>query len=107
MRDPPPMPVSPTRIPTPSPKRTMKGSTALKLAVKPALRLVQLRPAALAASRRNGAVRAADRLVAAVVQRVVGEVVAVDVRPHLPLAPVGQRIRLPQPVALVERQLRR
>src|SRR4051794_3640055 len=106
MSDPPPMPVRPTRVPTPNPKRTMYGSTARKLAVQPAFCLVQLRPASVAPGRGQRAMGAADRLVAAVVQRVVGHVVLVDVRPHLRLAPVRQRVRLPELVALVERQLR-
>src|SRR4051794_26709018 len=107
MSEPPPMPVSPTRTPTPNPKRTMNGSIGRRtLAVQPALRLVQFRPAAVAALRRKRAVRAADRLVAAIVQRVVRHVVLVDVGPHLRLAPIRERVRLPQPVALVEGELR-
>src|ERR671930_392451 len=41
------------------------------------------------------AVRAADRRVAAVVQRVVGEVVVDDVAPDVGLGPVGERVGLP------------
>src|SRR4051812_34224735 len=107
MSDPPPMPVSPTRVPTPNPKRTMNGSTAAKLAVQAALRLVCVRPAAAAPTRGKGAVGAADRLVAAVVQRVVRKLVLEDVAPHLRLAPVRERVGLPETVAFVERELRR
>src|SRR5215213_1500767 len=108
MSEPPPIPVRPTSMPTPNPKRTMNGSIRERtLAVQPALRLVQFRPAAVASLRRERAVRAADRLVAAIVQRVVRHVVLVDVGPHLRLAPVGERIRLPQAVPLVEGELRR
>src|SRR3954468_5983987 len=103
--EPPPMPVSPTRQPTPRPNRMMKGSivapqgTAL---VQPALRLVGVGPAPGATlRRRQRAVRAADRRVAAVVQLVVRHVVTGDVLPHLALGPVGERVRLPQPVAQV------
>src|ERR671911_2328645 len=67
--------------------------------VDAALRLVQAGPAAGAARPRQRAVRAADGVVALVVQRVVREVVRVDVRPDVALAPVGERVRLPQAVA--------
>src|SRR3954452_10316963 len=100
--EPPPMPVSPTSMPTPNPNRTISGSKGPQRLVQPALRLVGIGPAALAARvGRQGAVRAADRGVAVVVQPVVRHVVARDVVPHLALRPVGQRVRLPQPVAQV------
>src|SRR5829696_4304169 len=69
--------------------------------VQPALRLVHPGPAAGAAGARERAVRAADRVVALVVQRVVGQVVGVDVGPDVALAPVGERVRLPESVARV------
>src|SRR2546423_11211963 len=83
-------------------------STAVRttaLAVQPALDLVGARPAALAAARGRGAVGAADRRVAAVVQLVVRHVVAHDVVPHVGLAPVRERVRLPQAVLVVPVQL--
>ena len=48
-----------------------------------------------------GAGLAADRRVAAVVQRVVGHVVGADVVPHVLLGPVGQRIELGHAVGRV------
>ena len=49
----------------------------------------------------------ADRRVAAVVQRVVGEPAFPDVRPAVVVAPVGERVRLPQLVRGVPAELRR
>ena len=51
--------------------------------------------------------RVADRLVALVVQRVVGQPALADVRPAVLVAPVGERIRLPELVLLVPAELRR
>src|SRR3954454_7564798 len=100
--EPPPMPVSPTSMPPPNPNRTISGSKGPQRLVQPALRLVGIGPAALASRvRRQRAVRAADRRVAAVVQLVVRDLVTRDVLPHVALRPVGQRVRLPQPVAQV------
>src|SRR3954465_11416972 len=97
MSEPPPMPVSPTSMPTPSPNRTISGSKGPQRLVQPALSLVGVRPATLApGARRQRAVRAADRRVAAVVQRVVRHVVAGDVVPHVAVGPVGERVGLPQ-----------
>src|SRR3954469_11488999 len=102
INDPPPMPVSPTRVPTPSPNTTIRGSTGPARLVQPALRLVGVGPATGAAvGGRQRAVRAPDRGVAAVVQLVVRHVVAEEVVPDLALGPVGQRVGLPQPVAQV------
>ena len=56
--------------------------------VQPALGLVEARPAALAAGARARAVRAADRGVALVVQRVVREVALGDAAPDVRLGPV-------------------
>src|SRR3954469_9146387 len=105
--EPPPMPVRPTSTPTPNPKRTMNGSTGAYLPVQPTFRLPGVRPAPAAALRRKRAVGAADRLVAAVVERVIRQIVLVDVGPDLRLAPVRERVDLPQPVQLVVAELRR
>src|SRR5205807_2990819 len=86
IREPPPMPVVPTRMPTPRPKTTIIGSTGSGLPgrggcgggagarrrVQAALGLVLARPAALAPRAGQRAGGAADRGVPAVVQRVVG-----------------------------------
>src|SRR5436190_24067409 len=102
INDPPPMPVSPTSAPTPNPKKTMSGSTGPENLVQPALRLVGVRPTAGAPGiRRQRAVRATDRRIAAVVQLVVRHVVAEDVVPHVALGPIRQRVRLPETVAQV------
>src|SRR5690349_15218292 len=102
INDPPPIPVRPINTPTPSPNTTISGSKGPKRLVQPALRLVSVGPAPRpAVGRRQRAVRAADRRVAAVVQRVVRHVVPEEVVPNLALAPVRQRVRLPQSVAQV------
>src|SRR3954469_18503490 len=102
IRDPPPMPVSPTSVPTPNPNTTISGSKRPPRLVQPALRLVGVGPAASApVVGRQRAVRAADRGVAAIVQLVVRHVVAEDVIPHLALGPVGQWVGLPEAVAEV------
>ncbi len=54
-----------------------------------------------------GARPAADRVVAAIVQRVVRDVVGRDVTPHVALGPVGQRVDLPQAVLAVPVELGR
>src|SRR5687768_18356939 len=101
--DPPPMPVMPTRIPTPSPNTTISGSMRSGALsgrrrghVQAALGLVLAGPTTLAALARRRAGHAADRGVAAVVQGVVGEVVGDDVIPHVAVRPVDQRVDLPQ-----------
>src|SRR4051794_36228560 len=100
--EPPPMPVTPTSTPTPKPKTMISGSTARSpSAVQSALDLVGAGAAALATARRRRAVRAPDRRVAAVVKLVVRHLVADYVVPHVALAPVGERIRLPQAVLVV------
>src|SRR4051794_25442654 len=63
--------------------------------VKAALGLAGAGPASLAARAADGAVRAADRCVAVVVERVVGHVVVADVAPHVGVGPVGQGRDLP------------
>src|SRR5690348_13759439 len=99
--DPPPIPVIPMRTPTPSPKTMTNGSTArLPLAVQAALGLVLPGPAPVAARARERARRAPDRVIAAVVQWVVGQVVLGDEAPHVAVAPVRQRVDLPQAVGL-------
>src|ERR1700710_1783255 len=107
IREPPPMPVMPISTPTPSPKTMISGSmaAALPLAVQAALGLVLPGPASLAAGAGVRARGAADRLVAAVVQRVVGQVMLRDEAPDVAVAPVGQRIELPEAVRLVPLQL--
>ena len=70
--------------------------------VQPALDLVGPRPAALAAAAGLGAGRAADRGVALVVQRVVGQVALVDALPEVALGPVGERVVLPHRALVVE-----
>ena len=64
-------------------------------------------PAALAADARDRRVRVADRRVALVVQRVVRQPALADVRPAVVVAPVGERVRLPQLVLRVPAELRR
>ena len=71
------------------------------LDVQAALGLVGARPAALAAAAGLRAGRAADRLVALVVQRVVGQVALVDPPPQVLVGPVRQRVVLPQAALLV------
>src|SRR3954447_23642258 len=97
--EPPPIPVSPMRIPTPSPKTMTSGSMSGD--VQPALGLVGTGPAAVAATAGLRARRAADRLVAAVVQLVVGQVALVDAAPQVLLGPLDERLVLPDPAALV------
>src|SRR4051794_920656 len=98
--EPPPIPVSPMRMPTPSPKTMTSGSMSGD--VQPALGLVGPGPAPLAAVARQRARRASDRLVAAVVQRVVGQVALVDAPPQVLLGPVVERVELPDAAAVVE-----
>ena len=64
--------------------------------MKAALGLVRARPAALAPGARLGAGRAADRLIALIVQRVVRQVALVDPPPQILVGPVGERVVLPQ-----------
>src|ERR1700760_3372323 len=92
--EPPPMPVVPTRTPTPRPKRIRRGSTG-SAGVDAALDLVGAGPPAVALAARLGAVRAPDGGVAAVVQRVVGNVVGDEVGPDVALGPIGQGVELP------------
>src|SRR3954451_3399190 len=98
--EPPPIPVSPMRMPTPSPKTITSGSMSGD--VQPALGLAGPGPAALAAAARQRARRAADRLVATVVQLVVRQVALVDAAPEVLLGPVVERVELPEAAALVE-----
>src|SRR6185436_19673726 len=78
--------------------------------VDPALGLFEARPAAVARAAalldRFGAVGAADRRVAAIVERVVREVVLMDVVPDVALGPVRKRVELPELEALVPTELR-
>src|SRR6185312_7166597 len=69
--------------------------------VDAALGLVRACPATFAAAARLRAWRAADRLVALVVQRVVGQVALVNAPPQVLVAPVRQRVVLPQAAHVV------
>src|SRR3954451_62624 len=91
MSEPPPMPVMPTSRPTPRPNRMIVGSMRLAREVQAALDLVGAGPATVAPAAGHRAVRAADRVVPAIVQRVVRDVVRCDVAPDVLLAPVGER----------------
>src|ERR1700689_1526785 len=71
----------------------------------PAFGLLLARPAALAPVARLGAAGTADRRVAAVVERVIGKVVLVDIAPDVALAPVGEGVQLPDPAAFVVLEL--
>ena len=75
--------------------------TVASITCSPHSRLVGARPAALAAVAGLGAGRAADRRVALVVQRVVGQVALVDAPPEVALGPVGERVVLPHRALLV------
>src|SRR6266498_1361337 len=79
--------------------------------MKAALELVGAGPAAcallLVRGRRPGAGDASDRAVAGLVQRVVGNLVDPDVGPDPLLVPVGERVQLPDAVALRPLHLRR
>src|ERR1700748_1920638 len=97
--EPPPIPVVPTRIPTPKPKTISQGSMS---DVQAALGLRQPGPAALAAGAGRRARRAPDRVVALVVQRVVGQVALGDPLTHVLLRPIDERVVLPDPALVVE-----
>src|SRR5207237_6506603 len=75
--------------------------------VDAALGLVLSGPAAVTAFAGLRAGRAPDRGIAAVVERVVGKVVAVDVAPDVLLAPVDEGVDLPDPALRVPLELRR
>src|SRR3954447_11342761 len=94
--DPPPIPVRPMRMPTPRPKATISGSMPPSGGVEAALDLVGPGPATFAVASRSRARLAADRGIAAIVQRVIGVVVLEDVAPYVLLGPVGERSGLPQ-----------
>src|SRR3954453_20880981 len=96
--DPPPIPVSPMRTPTPRPKTTISGSTNASGGVQTALDLVGPGPPALAVGTGTRARLAADRGIPAIVQRVIRKVVLVDVAPYVALPPIGERSGLPQAV---------
>src|SRR3954451_20944761 len=101
MSEPPPMPVSPTRMPTPRPKRTTSGAIASSGDVEPALGLLGSRTASSAALARLRACRPSDRVVTAVVEGVIGQPALVDARPDVAIRPHDERIVLPHPTALV------
>src|SRR5262245_49249580 len=79
--------------------------------VDPALELVGAGPPARALlfvlGDRPGAGDAADRAVARLVERVVGNLVDLDVRPHALLVPVREGVHLPNVVTLRPLELRR
>src|SRR6478736_685478 len=81
------------------------------VSVDPALGLRGADPApgagVAARAHRLGAVGAADRRVAAVVQRVVGDPMLPDVVPDVALGPIGERVQLPEAEPLVPGELRR
>src|SRR5688500_10936462 len=104
MSEPPPMPVSPMRTPTPSPKRMTSGSTASGRRlddVQAALELLGAGPPPLATRARLRARRAADRRVALVVQRVVRQPAVGDRLPQVLLGPRGERVVLRDPSLVV------
>src|SRR5437588_5477937 len=105
--EPPPIPVIPISTPTPRPTTMISGSIAgrLSLAVQAACRSVLSRPAAVASRAGLCARRAADRVIAPVVEWVVGQVVVGDESPHVAVGPVGQGVELPQAVRLVPLEL--
>src|SRR6267142_2552403 len=86
------------------------GRAGQRVGVNPALELVGAGPAAcallLVGRRRAGAWDAADRAVPGLVQRVERNLVDLDVGPDALLVPVGERVELPDPVALRPLQLR-
>src|SRR4051794_28955600 len=99
-------------IPTPKPKRMIRGQSISRVSALPgsldvqaALVLLGAGPAPLAPVPGLRAVRAADRRVAAIVQRVVGDVVREDVAPDVLLGPVDERAQLPEAVRLVPGEL--
>src|SRR4051795_11616239 len=91
--EPPPIPVSPIRIPTPSPKRMTTPSTPSGH-VEAALGLVAVRPAALAAPAGQRARPAADRAVALVGQAGGGQRPPLAPPPRLLVGPVGNGVVL-------------
>ena len=72
-----------------------------------ALGLVLACPATVATAPGHRARRAADRLVALIVQRVVRQVVLEDVAPEVLVGPVGERVQLPDAALLVLLELGR
>src|SRR5689334_25129326 len=82
----------------------------LRVEVDAALELVGAGPSAcallLVGRGRPGAGNAADRPVPGLVQRVVGNLVDLDVGPDALLVPVGERMDLPDAVALRPLELR-
>src|SRR5881398_1931496 len=85
----------------------MSSSSSHLLRMEAALGPAGAGPATLTARAGNRRVAVADRVVTAVVQRVVGQIALLDVRPAVVVAPVGQRVRLPELVRLVPAELRR
>src|SRR5262249_44380479 len=71
------------------------------LDMQPALGLLGACPASLAPAAGLRAGSAADRLIALVVQWVVGQVTLVDPPPEILVGPVGERVVLPEPAGRV------
>src|SRR5688572_4702538 len=69
--------------------------------VQPALRLRLAGPASFPAVAWHRARGASDGSVTPVVEGMVGEIVFVQVAPHVPVAPIDQRIELPDPAWVV------
>src|SRR2546427_12684197 len=67
--------------------------------VETAFGLVDSRPTAFAALAGPCAVGAADRRIAALMELVHWQVVVANVRPDVVVRPVGERARLPEPMA--------
>src|SRR5436305_10179375 len=86
------------------------GRAGQRVGVDAAFELVGAGPAAcallLVRRGRPGAGDAADRAVAGLVQRVVGNLVDLDVGPDALLVPVRERVELPDPVAVRPLELR-
>src|SRR5512133_2669399 len=89
----------------------LRGQEFHAFGVDSALELVGAGPAAcallLVGCGRTGAGNAADRPVAGLVQRVVRNLVDLDVGPDALLVPVGERVELPDVVPVRPLQLRR
>src|SRR3954462_10411906 len=75
--------------------------------MQPAFGPLRAGPAALASLARLGRVRVPDRLVALVMERVVGQAALADVGPAHLVGPVGEWVGLPELVLLVPAELRR
>src|SRR4051812_49380962 len=120
--------MSPSRWSTTKPRRSSSGSTLFAIVVlpaperpvnqrtnpltgrrsrvQPAFGPLRAGPAPFAALAWLRGVRVADRLVTLVMQLVVRQGAVADVRPAVVVAPVGERVGLPELVLLVPAELR-